>query len=41
VLLEGNSYDAPSLAITPMGCTFDEWLQAWVSGENLWGALTR
>ena len=34
-------YDAPSLAITPMGCTFNEWLQAWVSGENLWEALTR
>jgi len=27
-------YDAPPLAITPMNCTFSEWLQAWVNGEN-------
>jgi hypothetical protein len=33
-------YDAPSLAITSMGCAFSEWLEAWASGENLWEALT-
>ena len=27
--------DMPSLAITPMNCTFGEWLQAWVSGDDL------
>ena len=34
-------YDMPSLAITPMNCTFGEWLQAWVSGDDLWEALNR
>jgi hypothetical protein len=39
--MDGDAlYDAPSLAITPMGCTFSEWLQAWVGGEDLWEALT-
>lgn len=32
-------YDAPSLAFASMDCTFTEWLQAWVGGEDLWEAL--
>jgi hypothetical protein len=32
-------YDAPPLAFTPMDCTFSQWLQAWVSGEDLWEGL--
>jgi hypothetical protein len=33
--------DAPAHAITAEGCTFSEWLQAWVSGEDLWEAMTQ
>jgi len=32
---------APAHAITAEGCTFSEWLQAWVSGEDLWEAMTQ
>lgn len=27
-------------AITPLAGTFNEWLQAWVGGENLWDSMT-
>jgi hypothetical protein len=32
-------YDDPPIAVTPMNCTFTEWLQAWVDGQDLWKAL--